>query len=256
MCRNLLTNDSRKQYVQPFEYIKLRFSSWNIQGTEKDAPKASLLLLDVTIWIFSTLKICVPKDYSLTLFTRNVIAASPGSLKKCCWEQCNIVLIEIFTKTRKSKCSNYKINTALSHLGSFQQRRSLLTQTGAIPALNEVKLRSSRELQCLKMRHCFSVETPLKQIKRVNVYHIVTFFYVLHFEHGKRNSLRFPSLQVADTQVMKRSNLQSLFDPKTIEIKSFETGPLMFGMDFKEASNLIHFFLYFYFLWWHYGIMG
>lgn len=167
MCRNLLTNDGRKQYVQPFEYIKLRFSSWNIQGTEKDAPKASLLLLDVTIWIFSTLKICVPKDYSLTLFTRNVIAASPGSLKKCCWEQCNIVLIEIFTKTRKSKCSNYKINAALSHLGSFQQRRSLLTQTGAIPALNEVKLRSSRELQCLKMRHCFSVETPLKQIKRV-----------------------------------------------------------------------------------------
>lgn len=38
-------------------------------------------------------------------------------------------------------------------------------------------------------------------------------------------------------EVTKRLNLQSVFDPKAIEKKGFETGPLMFGMDFKEASN-------------------
>lgn len=63
------------------------------------------------------------------------------------------------------------------------------------------------------------------------------FLYVMHFEHANRNSLHFPSLQVPDMQVMKRSNLQSLFDAKPIEIKGFEAGPLMFGMDFKEISN-------------------
>lgn len=58
-----------------------RFSSENIQGAEKDVPKTSSLLLEVLseYVTFETLKISVPKDHSLMFFTRNVIAASPGS---------------------------------------------------------------------------------------------------------------------------------------------------------------------------------
>lgn len=41
-------------------------------------------------------------------------------------------------------------------------------------------------------------------------------------------------------QILKSQNYRidkSLFDPRPIEIKSFEIGPLMFGMDFKKATN-------------------